>query len=43
LLINYFGQGALVLADPKAIENPFFLLYPDGRSCRWSCWPRQPR
>lgn len=29
LLINYFGQGALVLADPKAIENPFFLLYPD--------------
>jgi len=29
LLINYFGQGALVLADPKAIENPFFLLYPE--------------
>jgi KUP system potassium uptake protein len=29
LLVNYFGQGALVLADPKAIENPFFLLYPD--------------
>ena len=29
LLINYLGQGALVLADPKAIENPFFLLYPD--------------
>jgi len=29
LLINYFGQGALVLTDPKAIENPFFLLYPD--------------
>ena len=28
LLINYFGQGALVLADTKAIENPFFLLYP---------------
>jgi KUP system potassium uptake protein len=28
LLINYLGQGALVLADPKAIENPFFLLYP---------------
>jgi KUP system potassium uptake protein len=23
-----FGQGALVLANPKAIENPFFLLYP---------------
>ncbi len=28
LTINYLGQGALVLADPKAIENPFFLLYP---------------
>ncbi|HZO47718.1 MAG TPA: potassium transporter Kup [Xanthobacteraceae bacterium] len=29
LAINYLGQGALVLADPKAVENPFFLLYPD--------------
>src|SRR6266568_953603 len=29
LTINYLGQGALVLADQKAIENPFFLLYPD--------------
>jgi KUP system potassium uptake protein len=29
LLINYLGQGALVLANPKSIENPFFLLYPD--------------
>jgi KUP system potassium uptake protein len=29
LTINYLGQGVLVLADPKAIENPFFLLYPD--------------
>jgi KUP system potassium uptake protein len=28
LAINYLGQGALVLANPKAIENPFFLLYP---------------
>jgi KUP system potassium uptake protein len=28
LTINYLGQGALVLADAKAIENPFFLLYP---------------
>jgi KUP system potassium uptake protein len=28
LMINYLGQGALVLANPKAIENPFFLLYP---------------
>jgi KUP system potassium uptake protein len=29
LLINYFGQGAKVLADPTAIENPFYRLVPD--------------
>ncbi len=29
LAINYLGQGALVFANPKAIENPFFLLYPE--------------
>jgi KUP system potassium uptake protein len=29
LTINYLGQGALVLANPKSIENPFFLLFPD--------------
>jgi KUP system potassium uptake protein len=29
LILNYLGQGALVLADAKTIENPFFLLYPD--------------
>ena len=29
LVLNYFGQGALVLADPKAAENPFFLMAPD--------------
>jgi KUP system potassium uptake protein len=29
LTINYLGQGALVLANPKAIENPFFLLFPE--------------
>ena len=28
LALNYFGQGALVLADPAAVENPFFLLCP---------------
>ena len=28
LVLNYFGQGALVLADPKALGNPFFLLGP---------------
>jgi KUP system potassium uptake protein len=29
LAFNYLGQGALVLADPHAITNPFFLLYPE--------------
>lgn len=29
LLLNYFGQGALLLRDPSAIKNPFFLLAPD--------------
>jgi KUP system potassium uptake protein len=29
LLINYFGQGAKVLADPSAIENPFYKLVPE--------------
>nr|WP_240914979.1 potassium transporter Kup [Rubrivivax benzoatilyticus] len=28
LVINYFGQGALLLEDPTAVENPFFLLAP---------------
>ena len=28
LMINYFGQGALVLSNPKAAENPFFLMTP---------------
>ena len=28
LYLNYLGQGALLLHDPKAIENPFFLLAP---------------
>ena len=29
LALNYLGQGALVIADPKAVENPFFLMFPD--------------
>jgi KUP system potassium uptake protein len=28
LLLNYFGQGALLLADPSAASNPFFLMAP---------------
>jgi KUP system potassium uptake protein len=34
LLLNYFGQGALVLRDPSAVENPFYLLAP-----RWFLYP----
>jgi KUP system potassium uptake protein len=29
LTLNYFGQGALLLKHPEALENPFYLLYPD--------------
>jgi KUP system potassium uptake protein len=29
LALNYLGQGALVIADPKGVENPFFLMFPD--------------
>ncbi len=28
LLLNYFGQGALVIANPEAIKNPFYLIAP---------------
>ena len=34
LLINYFGQGALLLDNPAAIENPFYLLAPT-----WALYP----
>ncbi|MGJ7040671.1 potassium transporter Kup [Shinella sp. BE166] len=29
LTLNYLGQGALVLAHPETIENPFFLMFPN--------------
>ncbi len=29
LVINYFGQGALLLADPSAVDNPFYHLVPE--------------
>jgi KUP system potassium uptake protein len=29
LALNYLGQGALVIGDPKAVENPFFLMFPE--------------
>ncbi|CAA9892248.1 potassium transporter [Candidatus Methylobacter favarea] len=34
LLLNYFGQGALLLQTPDAVENPFYLLAPD-----WALYP----
>jgi hypothetical protein len=34
LLLNYFGQGALVLDRPETLSNPFYLLYPD-----WALYP----
>jgi len=30
LVLNYFGQGALLLANPEAVKNPFFLMAPDA-------------
>jgi KUP system potassium uptake protein len=29
LTLNYFGQGALLLANPEAVKNPFFMMAPD--------------
>ena len=32
LALNYFGQGALLLQNPDAVKNPFFLMAPDSVS-----------
>jgi len=34
LVLNYFGQGALLLTRPEAIENPFYLSFP-----AWALYP----
>lgn len=34
LMLNYMGQGALLLSDPSAVQNPFYLMAPD--------WARLP-
>jgi KUP system potassium uptake protein len=34
LLLNYFGQGALLLSDPEAIDSPFYRMAPG-----WAVWP----
>jgi KUP system potassium uptake protein len=34
LLLNYFGQGALILSNPQTLKNPFYLLAPN-----WALFP----
>ena len=34
LTLNYFGQGALLIGNPSAVENPFYLMFPD-----WALYP----
>ncbi len=34
LMLNYFGQGALLIANPAAVQNPFYLLVP-----AWALYP----
>ncbi|MEZ5321486.1 MAG: potassium transporter Kup [Microthrixaceae bacterium] len=34
LVLCYFGQGAMVLNDPRTIDNPFYRMAP-----RWALWP----
>ena len=34
LVLTYFGQGALLIADPSAVRNPFFLSFPS-----WALYP----
>ncbi|HET7298299.1 MAG TPA: potassium transporter Kup [Burkholderiales bacterium] len=34
LMLNYFGQGALLIANPAALENPFYLAFPG-----WALYP----
>ena len=34
LVLTYFGQGALLISNPKALENPFYLSYPG-----WALYP----
>lgn len=34
LLLNYFGQGAMLLQNPEAVRQPFFLMAPD-----WALYP----
>ena len=42
LALNYLGQGALLMGDPSAIDNPFYRLFPDSwiiPPLYWLHWP----
>lgn len=43
LTLNYFGQGALLLAQPEAVKTHFFTWHPNGPLCPWWAWPRRRR
>ena len=44
LVVNYFGQGALLLQQPEAVKNPFYLMAPDWATLAASSfWPPRPR
>ena len=34
LALNYLGQGALLISNPKTVENPFYLMFPE-----WALYP----
>lgn len=34
LMLNYFGQGAYILANPEGVKNPFYMMAPE-----WMLWP----
>ena len=43
LVLNYFGQGALMISDPAAIQPVLPAGARRGCGCRWWCWPPRPR
>ena len=43
-VLNYFGQGALILEDRAKVSSPFFSARSrGGADWRWSCWRLRPR
>ena len=41
LVLNYFGQGALLIANPTALDNPFYHAFPGWALYPWSASPRR--